>query len=903
MRLNYSWTPQNYAFSTKMTIQKTHLIQFFLLLCFGLFSAVQSYAQTIIYLEARDDYSGESLKVEFRVESLENKHSYTIKNEDGLKYIEMPKNESLKIRATLEGYYVEERILNVGDITSSNFEYKVALQKRPTAKLLIKAISAENDKPVPASFDVFFEGRMIGRGNTTKSVNQYELVVRQDGLYSISTNSDGFKSQEKKINVEVGIPETLVNAEVILGKPAKEIAVKVIDEQSGAPVPSHIVIKKIEGDTELLNTDIPNGMTLFTFEDGINYDIEVSAENYGILSKSLYGSQIEDLTLRLRPETFVEFLITDSKTKRELNSEIIIESPTGESKPIEGNLFYPKEKGTYKFTASSSGYVNSTGTVTVNSLNSGRMLSSVELKEADKRFHITVIDHYSREVLENVEFRVFGPKGEPLKGVVQDEKKDWVFITDPKKEYFLEVSLDTFQDYTKMLSEDQKNMTVELYWAIPFTYNIKLIDKFLGNIVNAASLQVTDGKTGKDLFVYHDVANQSFKVKIGRNQPVAYSVVAKGYKDDIAGINTKEGNEVEILLERDDNGLITFFAEDYLTGKPLTPVFSYSFNDKRADLKEGPAKGQAMGDFNAAGTYKVQAKLNGYGTYNAIVKKEDLISDKYPIKLKKDSYTTSFKIVNFKDPADFQKVNLKVLAAEGKSVPQHFTAALVKYEAELQADAAYVVEVKAEGFENFSRAFTLNDLLSSNLEMTINLVEIPKPKQEVAKVEPPKKVEVPVKEEPKPEKVVLEKTKPAELNLEEEALKMPETVAAMAKEFSKPESVGKRYLLDEVYFDQSSAAIRDTEIKQLNDLVETMKANEKLVITIIGYTDNVGDPRRNLGLSKFRAKAVANYLFYKGADPKKIKSDGFGESKPVASNATEEERAKNRRVEMVLIEN
>ena len=886
-----------------MIIQKTHLIHFFLFLCFGLLIAVQSFSQTVIYLEARDDYSGENLKVEFRVESLENKHSYTIKNEDGLKYIEMPKNESLKIRATLEGYYVEERTLNVEDITSSNFEYKVALQKRPTAKLLIKAISAENDRPVPASFDVFFEGRMIGRGNTTKSLTQYELIVRQDGLYSISTSADGFKSLDSKINVEVGIPETNVTSEIILRKPAKEIALKVIDEQSGAPVPSHIVIKKTQDGSKLLNADIPNGMTLFTFEDGINYDIEVTAENYSILSKSLYGSQIEDLTLRLRPETFVDFLIIDSKTKRELTSEIIIESPSGESMPINGKLFYPKEKGTYKFTASSSGYTKSTGTVTVNSLNSGRMLSNVELKEADKRFHITVIDHYSREVLENVEFRVFGPKGEPLKGVIQDEKKDWVFITDPKKEYFLEVNLDTFQDYTKMLSEDQKNMTVELYWAIPFTYNIRLIDKFLGNIVNAASLQVTDGKTGKDLFVYHDVANQSFKVKIGRNQPVAYSVVAKGYKDDIAGINTKEGNEVEILLERDDNELITFFAEDYLTGKPLAPVFSYTFNDKRVELKDGRAKGQVIGDFNGAGTYKLQAKLTGYGLFNSIVKKEDLIADKYPVKLKKDTYTTSFKIENFNDPVEYQKVSLKVLAAEGKSVPQHFTAGKVKYEAELQSDAAYVVEVKADGFENFSRAFTLSDLLSSNLEMKINLVELPKPKEDVKKIELPRKEEETPKEEPKLEKVITEKLKPVDISLEEEALKMPETSAAMTKAFLDPRSIGKRYLLDEVYFDQSSAAIRDTEIKQLNELVETLKANEKLVITIIGYTDNVGDPRRNLGLSKFRAKAVANYLFYKGADPDKIKSNGFGELKPVASNETEEERAKNRRVEMVLIEN
>jgi len=72
-------------------------------------------------------------------------------------------------------------------------------------------------------------------------------------------------------------------------------------------------------------------------------------------------------------------------------------------------------------------------------------------------------------------------------------------------------------------------------------------------------------------------------------------------------------------------------------------------------------------------------------------------------------------------------------------------------------------------------------------------------------------------------------------------------------------------------------------------------------IEIVGHTDDVGDEDYNMDLSMQRAKSVRNYLVSKGLDPSKVLTRAMGESLPVASNATPEGRAENRRVEILVL--
>ena len=81
-----------------------------------------------------------------------------------------------------------------------------------------------------------------------------------------------------------------------------------------------------------------------------------------------------------------------------------------------------------------------------------------------------------------------------------------------------------------------------------------------------------------------------------------------------------------------------------------------------------------------------------------------------------------------------------------------------------------------------------------------------------------------------------------------------------------------------------------------------LKARADVSIGVYGYTDNKGGKDYNLRLSRARAASCMDYLVKHGVDAKRLQSEGYGPDKPVADNATEEGRAKNRRVEFKVIE-
>ncbi len=72
-------------------------------------------------------------------------------------------------------------------------------------------------------------------------------------------------------------------------------------------------------------------------------------------------------------------------------------------------------------------------------------------------------------------------------------------------------------------------------------------------------------------------------------------------------------------------------------------------------------------------------------------------------------------------------------------------------------------------------------------------------------------------------------------------------------------------------------------------------------LKLSGHTDNEGAPEKNMVLSEKRANAVKNYLVKKGAKADKILTEWFGQTQPIADNATPAGRQKNRRVEMKII--
>ncbi len=108
-----------------------------------------------------------------------------------------------------------------------------------------------------------------------------------------------------------------------------------------------------------------------------------------------------------------------------------------------------------------------------------------------------------------------------------------------------------------------------------------------------------------------------------------------------------------------------------------------------------------------------------------------------------------------------------------------------------------------------------------------------------------------------------------------------------------------RVQLHGILFDLDKATLQPESAKQLQDIVTLMKDYPDLKLEVQGHTDDQGSDDYNLDLSQRRAETVVTYLGLFGIAPGRLGPRGYGETKPVMPNTTEEGRAQNRRVELV----
>jgi OOP family OmpA-OmpF porin len=105
-------------------------------------------------------------------------------------------------------------------------------------------------------------------------------------------------------------------------------------------------------------------------------------------------------------------------------------------------------------------------------------------------------------------------------------------------------------------------------------------------------------------------------------------------------------------------------------------------------------------------------------------------------------------------------------------------------------------------------------------------------------------------------------------------------------------------VLEGVEFDNNKATLRQESFAILDKTAASMQHWADAKIEVGGHTDSVGTDEHNMTLSQQRAEAVRNYLISKGIAADRLTVKGYGETKPVADNETEEGRFKNRRVEL-----
>ena len=134
--------------------------------------------------------------------------------------------------------------------------------------------------------------------------------------------------------------------------------------------------------------------------------------------------------------------------------------------------------------------------------------------------------------------------------------------------------------------------------------------------------------------------------------------------------------------------------------------------------------------------------------------------------------------------------------------------------------------------------------------------------------------------------------------VEKDSVVNVKTIDSIPKSFSP--KLGETVTLKNIFFTTNKSELLPTSFIELDKLVQYLNATRSTWINISGHTDDTGNEGQNKTLSEARAKAVADYLILKGVEKSRIKYFGYGSSRPIATNDTDEGRKQNRRVEFII---
>ncbi|MDD3875119.1 MAG: OmpA family protein [Bacteroidales bacterium] len=119
----------------------------------------------------------------------------------------------------------------------------------------------------------------------------------------------------------------------------------------------------------------------------------------------------------------------------------------------------------------------------------------------------------------------------------------------------------------------------------------------------------------------------------------------------------------------------------------------------------------------------------------------------------------------------------------------------------------------------------------------------------------------------------------------------------------QPIGIGESIILRNIFFETAKFDLKPESLVELNKLLELLTNNPNMIVEISGHTDNVGGQEYNRILSENRAKAVFNFLVEHQISANRLSYKGYGDTRPIDINTTDEGRANNRRTEFKILSN
>jgi outer membrane protein OmpA-like peptidoglycan-associated protein len=285
-------------------------------------------------------------------------------------------------------------------------------------------------------------------------------------------------------------------------------------------------------------------------------------------------------------------------------------------------------------------------------------------------------------------------------------------------------------------------------------------------------------------------------------------------------------------------------------------------------------------------------------------------------------------VYNEKTKAPVSSTDVKV-SVEGASPVSLKTPGNGKFETRLPETDKFIINASASGYLPYNESFTL-PLINADTTITVDVYLAPIAKPLVLsgtvynkKTNQPIKARIDMIVKPDVQNVirvdaangnythqvgkkgwyVMTATAEGYLNAADSLeIGADEDVTQFSKDlYLQPIEVGLIVKLKNIYFDTDKTTLKSESFIELNKVLDFLTTNPKISVEIGGHTDSNGSDAHNATLSQGRSEAVVEWLINQGIDVSRLSAQGYGESKPIETNATKEGQASNRRVEFTVM--
>lgn len=825
----------------------------------------------------------------------------SLKTEKKVSFYEVVKGANIKVAAESFQFYPEEKLFETDRLFDDDV-LEIKLNPRPAGHAIITVVDNLSKEPILAKVTIGIDGAKNSQ-STSAEKNELEIYYEKNGLYTILVEAEGYDSKElkedlkvndksgKKINVALTkslFSQLLSFKNRLSGESITPSSVKIISERF-----SHLSPK--------WNPSTQN----FESPKGENYTIVASKEGFVDIEARIKADG-NNLELLFEPKPLSSFFITinDLTTSKKVSSEIEIVSPTGVKLTASSDKsFLPKEKGEYIFTLKHleygeivqkavSQYSNDKKDIPVNF----EVWSKIEIK-------IVVLDSLTNKPINNALIKAFNEKSKEVQGISTLNTK--AFKKAVNERLFYEVSAEGYSDRTGNVSgTNVTNATVNVYLNKKTDFQeheYAFIDALTKQSIRKTQVIILDENKKAIETLFNSAKGTYLSYKIDASKAYSISVKADGYKELNAPLRNNARN---ITLEMEPSNLdevVISIYDDYTKEMLLVSDLKItSSGGITVDFKE--RNREYVTALSPKGDYTINFQVNTYEAINKTVKPEDFTNKRIDFFIRKKTYPIALIIQN--ELTDQQKDNAKAIInyLEGISLSNRFDKPTKSFLLETDPNETLQVEINVPGFRQYKASNNRKQLAMFEIKVLLEPIE------PVAVVEETKKEETEIivqTEEPKKE---VQTEVPAPRNTEpKNPLETPEPEPKTAEVTVKKDEPmeakkGRRYPLDGVNFEQSKTTMLSGSELKLNELLKFMVENPGVKIEVIGHTDKIGDERQNQRLSQFRARTVANWLFNKGIESSRITTTGKGSSEPLAANDSEETKAQNRRIEVLVIE-